>query len=114
MDQDQIVSIVLSCDAGFREETRQAQYHQVRFYGLTPDKSINIGYSEQSGCFVADFVFKGAAPAENISRAQAFARLFGGAIPDRPTVFVRLMPTYAAAGRLRQLIQAYAAIEPGA
>ena len=112
MTQDDVVQIVLSCEAGFRTATRQQQYNQVRFFGPSPEKSINIGYSLPQSAFVAVFVFMGQLVEENAESARAFVRLFCGEIPNRPTTFVRLKPPFASVSHLKQLIQAYAAIRP--
>ena len=82
----------------------------MRFYGRSERQSVNLGFSDPRGVFVADFVFKTPDRNRNADLAAAFIKLYGGYCPERPTVFVRLEPLFSDEPRLARLLAAYLAI----
>src|SRR5450631_3749652 len=94
MTQDEIIQFVRDMGVEAEPGTRQNQYHQVRFMNTARRMSLNLGFSEKSRSFVADFVFLGADREENERRCSAFILLFGGSRGNRSTEFARLEPGY--------------------
>jgi hypothetical protein len=108
MDQERIISIVDRSGVPYdRPVTRQAGFHQVRFFYHSTGRSLNLGYRSPAGPFVADFVFKGKSWEESGADLDAFLRLFGGIRGNRETPFARLEPAFAEEKWLVRVIQGY-------
>jgi len=106
--QDSIVAIVDQAGVPYDgKPTRQNSYGFVRFIHHATDRSLNLGFQEREGRFVADFVFKRKVPNEGEAKLDAFLRLFGGEVGRRETPFARLKPRFDEEAWLIDVIRAY-------
>ena len=107
MNQDYMEQIVKKANVSYQMGSPQSSYNMVRFYGIVSPHSLNLGYSEAQGKFIADFVFKGATKEINNFRRDQFNRQYSGESGNRSTAFSRIYIPFGDEIRLVQVIQAY-------